>query len=172
MTAIATPAAVPAASLLSAHAATAPYRDAWSVPLPRLPDDMNPVVVAMFQSGPRWLDGLMRLRNALVRPLGLKTGPVGAAALSPPFAEGDFIGMFRVYAVTPHEVILGEDDRHLDFRISLLVEERAPDGGILTASTVVAPHNALGRTYLRVVLPFHRFIVPVMVAGAARRLNG
>ena len=36
------------------------------------------------------------------------------------------IGLFRIYERHDEEIVLGEDDKHLDFRISLLVRATAP----------------------------------------------
>jgi len=65
---------------------------------------------------------------------------------------------------------LGEDDKHLDFRLSVL---RSPDlsptlGGQLTVSTVVHCHNLLGRAYILVIAPFHRLVVKASLRRAAR----
>lgn len=59
--------------------------------------------------------------------------------------------------------MLGLDDRHLDFRIVVEVTELGA-GRQVAASTIVKTHNLLGRTYLAVVKPFHRIIVPAMLA--------
>ena len=67
------------------------------------------------------------------------------------------------------EIVVGEDDRHLDFRASFLVSPAgAPAGGAqLTASTVVHCHNLLGRTYLFISAPFHRLVVKASLRRAA-----
>ncbi|MFQ6546408.1 DUF2867 domain-containing protein [Aestuariibius sp. 2305UL40-4] len=93
---------------------------------------------------PGWAKGLLALRNAIVAPLGLRTRLAG---------DGDRIGPFPVTSRSDTELILGLDDRHLDFRISLL--RTGPD---LHMATWVHTHNAFGRTYLRIVMPFHRAI--------------
>jgi hypothetical protein len=64
---------------------------------------------------------------------------------------------------------LGEDDKHLDFRMSVL---RSPGfsptlGGQLTVSTVVHCHNRLGRAYILVIAPFHRLVVKASLRRAA-----
>jgi hypothetical protein len=38
----------------------------------------------------------------------------------------------------------------------------------ITVTTLVRTHNRLGRIYLALVLPFHRVIVPAMLAQAGR----
>jgi len=107
---------------------------------------------------PRWVGTLLALRNLAVRPFRLKTGADVASA-----AE-DKVGIFPLISRSPGKVVLGLDDRHLDFRV--LVEVRELGGGRqeVAASTIVKTHNLLGRVYLAIVKPFHRLIVPAMLA--------
>jgi len=132
-----------AASLWTFHR-PGDFLDCYSVASPLSPRAAADRGLAL----PGWAAALLRLRNALVRPFGLKTG----GAESPIFAtchESDT------------EVILGTNDRHLNFRIGLYRED-----GRIYLSTWVHPHNAWGRAYLRLVLPFHILIV----RGAAARI--
>lgn len=64
-----------------------------------------------------------------------------------------------------NELILGEEDRHLDFRGAALVRAGA-DRRELVVVTVVHCHNALGRGYLLAIGPFHRAIVKASLARA------
>ena len=64
-----------------------------------------------------------------------------------------------------NQVLLGQDDRHLDFRLLLWV-----DGGRLHHITGVRPHGGLGWLYLLAVLPFHVLIVRASVRRMARGL--
>lgn len=99
---------------------------------------------------PGWADALLRLRNILVRPFGLKTGEPDRP-------------IFPICLDTEDELVLGTDDRHLDFRIGLIRQ-----GGRIFLSTWVHPHNIWGRAYLRLVMPFHILIV----RGAVARMAG
>jgi len=112
--------------------------------------------------GPAWVGRLMALRNLLVKPFGLKTG---AADLQPHQRR---VGMFPVISQTASRVVLGLDDRHLDFRLLVEVKELGEGRQEVSASTLVAPHNRLGRVYLAIVMPFHRAIVPAMLARLLR----
>ena len=60
------------------------------------------------------------------------------------------------------------DDSHLDFRLSIL-RQVGPSGPMLIATTAVRTHNRLGRLFLRVIHPFHIFIVLAAVTRAAAR---
>ena len=84
-------------------------------------------------------------------------------------SHADRIGIFKVYSKSETEIVLGEDDKHLDFRLSVL---RTPGlspslGGQLTVSTVVHCNNLLGRAYLLVIAPFHRQVVTASLHRAA-----
>lgn len=64
-----------------------------------------------------------------------------------------------------NEIILGEDDKHLDFMISLLLSE---EGKHLTISTTVIFKNWFGKIYFLPFKPFHKFIVPTMLKALIR----
>ena len=104
---------------------------------------------------PSWVLKLMWLRNRLVSVFGLKTGDALSFGSTVPntFEVGDHFGVFRVESVSENEVIMGEDDIHLDFRISVYSTDRG-----YYLATWVHPHNWVGRAYLKIVMPFHRFI--------------
>ena len=91
------------------------------------------------------------------------------ADLRPPTREEiihvSYPGIFAVHSATPDEVILGADDRHLDFRVSVL---RSVEQDLVAISTWVHPHNLAGRLYLTGVYPFHRIIVARCLANASR----
>ncbi|MEU0005749.1 DUF2867 domain-containing protein [Streptomyces sp. NPDC006314] len=63
------------------------------------------------------------------------------------------------------EVLLGEDAGHLDFRASILVDDRQ-----VTLSTVVRIHNWRGRLYWAVVKRVHPFMARTMLRRIHRRL--
>lgn len=107
---------------------------------------------------PAWIGRLMMLRNLLVRPFGLKNGHADLPG------QQERVGMFPVISEAPARVVLGLDDRHLDFRLVVEVKELGEGRQEVGATTLVRPHNRFGRIYLAVVMPFHRIIVPAMLA--------
>ncbi|SFP70969.1 DUF2867 domain-containing protein [Hymenobacter arizonensis] len=127
---------------------------------------------ACLQQAPAWVLWLMRLRNALVKKLSLATTlPPGMQLLHRPLEPGDFVGPFRTFAASPTEVLLGLNDRHLDFRVSVLVAQE-PDATRVFMSTAVQYHNLAGRLYFAVVRPFHAAVVPAMLRAGRARLLG
>ncbi|WP_448203244.1 DUF2867 domain-containing protein [Azospirillum sp. sgz302134] len=161
---------IPATSLLVHEAPHYGYRDSYVVDLGPGAITLDEVIPAFFRASPWWVHRLLALRNALVKLVGLKTGPMGGPDLAPPFRVGQSIGVFRILALTEDEAVFGEDDRHLDFRTSLLLQ-RGEGGTSLAISTVVKINNGLGTGYFAVVKPFHRLIVTVMARNTARLLR-
>ena len=155
-------------SVISLYESTS-LADAFSIRLP-LGTAADPDVLWRFvmSQQPFWIGWLTTLRDAIVACFGLKTAK-RLATLSDE-SDADRIAFFRVYSRSESEIVLGEDDRHLDFRLSVL---RTPDssptlGGQLTVSTVVHCHNLLGRTYIWVIAPFHRLVVRASLRRAAQ----
>jgi Protein of unknown function (DUF2867) len=107
---------------------------------------------------PGWITWLMAARNLAVKPFRLKT------ELDRTGRRDETIGWFPVLDQSAREVVLGLDDRHLDFRILIEVKELGTGKQEVTASTAVKTHNLIGRVYLAIVKPFHRIIVPAMLA--------
>lgn len=93
---------------------------------------------------PASVSALMRLRNLLVTPFGLNT-----EVTSP-----NKIGFFPLVTRSETELILGLDDSHLDFRISVLKQD-----GMIHFATWVRTKNRFGKIYLRLIMPFHVLIV-------------
>ena len=77
------------------------------------------------------------------------------------FEQGERVGLFKVFNRTTNEIILGEDDNHLNFRVSLLLEESENDKSTktITVTTLVIYNNWFGRLYFFPVKPFHKLIV-------------
>jgi Protein of unknown function (DUF2867) len=109
---------------------------------------------------PSWINFLLRLRTVLVKPFGLKPGADPAREK----AGADNIGIFPILDQKPQRLVLGMNDNHLDFRLLVDVKDLGDGRQSVTASTVVKTHNLLGRIYLGFVKPFHRIIVPAMLA--------
>lgn len=164
--------ALPAGTLITRAFERPDYADAYRARLPEgAPTDIDALVVAALTGAPAWVGALMALRDRLARLVGLKTMPPGALHGKRPRDLETLAqrGLFKVYARAADEVLLGLDDRHLDFRVSVL---RAPasDGDWVVVSTVVRFNGWLGRLYFLPVRFFHRLVVPAMLRRALRTL--
>jgi hypothetical protein len=74
--------------------------------------------------------------------------------------------MFPIESVSPGRIVLGFDDRHLDFRVVVDVAATGVAREV-TATTLVRMNNRLGRAYLTAILPFHKLVVRAMLADVA-----
>lgn len=116
---------------------------------------------------PGWVDALMALRNVIAALAGLKRSNSKGkkAPQKVQFEAGKKAGFFKVYSLTEKEIILGENDKHLSFRVSLFLETVGydPVKKKYTVTTVVTYNNWMGPVYFFFVKPFHRLIVPAML---------
>ena len=131
---------------------------------------------AFVGPGPRWVEGLFALRNRIVSVFGFKTPAArgkNAAGRGGKWEPGERAGIFEVFARSTNEIVLGDDDRHLDLRVSLLLERGGRDGRekTLSVTTAVRLNDWLGRCYFCFIKPFHRMIVPAVVKRSLRRLE-
>jgi hypothetical protein len=142
---------------------SADFADAFSLVVDEPSLDAIAAAKRAMARPPGWISALMSLRDLLVRPFGLRTRHDRS------LVRTHRIGAFPVLSQTPERVVMGLDDRHLDFRLVVDVaplDERRRD---VVATTLVRTHNRLGRIYLAAILPFHRRIVPGIMANVARR---
>jgi hypothetical protein len=167
--AFATGVALPPESGVTGFYPSVELADAFAI---RLADSasLDPDLLArfIFSNQPAWIKWLTDLRDVMVAGFGLKTARhLETLATGAPAQR---LGIFRIYRTTDTEIIVGEDDKHLDFRVSVLCScGAAPGSGrMLTVSTVVHCHNLLGRIYLFVIAPFHRMVVKASLRRAAR----
>lgn len=166
---LATPVALPARSAVTTIFKSVNLADAFAIRLPSSAST-DPDVLArfIFSHQPAWIGTLMTVRDAIVERFGLKTAKHLATLAND--ASAPRVGIFKVYSTSEDEIVLGEDDKHLDFRVSVLCSGApAPDGSReLTLTTVVHCHNQLGRAYIRTIAPFHRMVVMASLRSAAQ----
>jgi len=120
------------------HHSPGDFIDCYSCDSPLSAQEAAQVAMQM----PGWADALMRLRNTLVAPLGLRTELSGADS-----------ALFPITYEAPDELNLGLDDSHLNFRITIYRQE-----GRIYMATWVHPNKWLGHVYLAAVMPFHILI--------------
>ncbi|PYE13219.1 DUF2867 domain-containing protein [Paraburkholderia silvatlantica] len=157
-------AGLPPASQLTSCYGRADFAEVFSIDLPEAAShDAECMARHIFDHQPERIAALLKLRDLLVRPLGLK----GAADLRG--AGGDRINVFRVFERYPNEIVLGEDDVHLNFRVSALVQ--APSDECLRrvfVTTLVFYNHLLGRAYIALIAPFHCMVVRGSLRQARR----
>jgi hypothetical protein len=118
------------------------FADAWTTPL--MPDDTDAAEwwVERIFAGDNLVSAAMRLRNAVVRPFGIRT-----------------VNGFPRLRAEPRSVILGVDDSHLRFRVAVECEDK-----MVTVTTAVMLLNKTGRIYWLPVRVAHPFVVRRMLA--------
>ena len=137
----------------------AQFADSFSVAVGDSVDARRAAETMILQQA-RWIKMLIALRNGLVTPFGLKTPVAGDRR------DRSTIGFFPVVSELPERLVAGLNDSHLDFRLVVDVAGKAGRRSV-TATTLVLTHNLLGRTYLAIILPFHRVIVRSMLQRLA-----
>jgi Protein of unknown function (DUF2867) len=166
--------AIPPDARANGFYATPYLADAFAIGLPA---DVvgNPEQLAryVFENQPAWVDTLMGLRDTLVAGFGLKTAKQLAALSANTSNNSEMrVAIFKIYESNAHEVFLGENDSHLDFRISVQLRPAtlgcAGSTPQLIVSTVVHCPNLLGRSYITLIAPFHRQVVQAGLRRAAK----
>jgi hypothetical protein len=128
---------LPAESRLHEFIGAGDFIDCYSVSA-RVPTRRAAEVITDF---PGWARVLLLIRKAVTAPFGLTNDAP---------TEVDAVGIFPVESETERELIAGFDDKHLNFRVSVI-----SDGGCVYLATWVHPHNVAGRLYLKTIMPFH-----------------
>ena len=149
---------VPSDSVLAPLYVGADLLDAFAIQLPAgASDDLEVLARVAFEQQAVWIRGLTQVRDTVMATVGVKTSrAIGAAAASRGL---QVIGYLPLLSKSAGELVMGGDDRHLDFRAAVLRRTGALGGWEMVVVTVVHCHNRLGRTYLAVIAPFHRTIL-------------
>lgn len=142
---------LPDSALLARALPHVDWCDAYAVSFPGgPPGDPQDWADLIFRSPPRWVGILFGVREAVVRLLGIERG--GRHVFDP-------------VVQSRREVLLGTDQGHLSFRVSVRLE---PTRVVL--STIVDVHNRRGRLYSAVVRRVHPPVVRSMLERTARTM--
>lgn len=118
---------------------------------------------------PRWVNALLKLRDVVARPFGLKTAP--AAQFSDHYVVGGKAAIFNVSDRDDREIVMSDTDSHLNFAVSVSVTDLPQGGTDVRVTTIVHFNNRLGKVYFSVIRPFHRLIVHRSVSRLAKTKN-
>lgn len=134
---------------------TPDYADAIIAPLPPGAPD-HPALWARrlfsLRTMPPWVVAALAVRQVLVPLLGIRR------------AADD---VFDIREQHEDEVLLGVDDRHLDFRCGVAVD---PAARLLRVTTAVRLHGWRGRAYFLPVRVLHPLVVRAMIRSAGESL--
>lgn len=157
----------PANSIITKTFTDADLIDAYAIILPKgTLADINELADAVFGHPSGWFRVLMRIRDIIVTKFGVKTS---SQIRTTAIASGDYIDFFPVLSRSENEIVVGGNDRHLDFLASILLRRNSFTSSLeLIITTVVHCHNDLGRTYLMLIRPFHHLVVRSNLARVSR----
>lgn len=135
------------------------------------------ILKAFFSSSPKWIETLFTIRNKIVGCFGLKTSEKAKnkqdIIANLKGVPNEQIGLFKIFESTPNEIIMGENDKHLNFRVSLFLKSSLsnPTKKYITTTTTVVYNNWLGKLYFLPVKPFHKIIVPAILRSILTELE-
>jgi hypothetical protein len=150
---------IPANSLLDRRLVeSAWFRDSYRTRLQQPQAGIVDIFIAIFGHHPWWMSAVLIIRNKLAALFGLGV-PSVAEIMHPQFkssyAAGEKIGVWPIYSITENEIVAGRDNKHLDFRLSVL--KTYGDAAGVTVSTICMVHNVYGKIYLFFIIPFHKW---------------
>ena len=108
----------------------------------------------IFLQYPKWVLSLLKLRDMIVKPFGLKTNK-------------SFEDM--VIEQNNNEIILGSKDRHLTFYVSLYCSYMKNRTQSVRITTLVKYENILGKIYFAIIWLFHKTIVHYLLKHAVKK---
>ncbi|CAM1343520.1 DUF2867 domain-containing protein [Tenacibaculum amylolyticum] len=150
--------------LISKSIAAASFSDNFRLVSSRLHYVPEPkdAMIAFFLSFPKSFKFLLNTREFIAKLLGLKTAPKSKkeAKIEKLYQFkgniGESIAIFEVLDKNAHELLTGQKDSHLDFKLSFIVYKNNDVTNLEMATTVLI-NNKLGKLYFGIVKPFHKF---------------
>jgi hypothetical protein len=160
---------VPSASVLDRRVIEAAYfRDSYRAPLSRPRASVVEIFFGIFGHHPMWMKILLIVRNRIASFCGLDA-PTASEVMHldvrSSYSVGAKIGVWPIFTLTETELVAGRNNKHLDFRLSVLKET---DGEIasVVVSTLCTVHNVIGKVYLFFIVPFHKWGVQRLMSRA------
>ena len=147
---------IPQSSVISEDFGRIDFLDSFMVRT-SLPGDVDKFTTEVFRT-PRWVDFLMNLRNKIVGVLGFASAEDKVGEEAAYYPVGSKAVYFTVIARNENEIVISEEDKHLNFRASVLLER---ENGIskIYVTTLVHYNNGWGRVYFFFIKPFHKLII-------------
>jgi hypothetical protein len=115
-------------------------------------------ITARIFTIPEWVKFLMRIRNSIVSTFGLKTGDKNYVQKADKYPVSSKAIFFTVTDRNENEIVMAENDRHLNFRVSVMMI-RNKSATTVYLTTIVKFNNLFGNIYFFPVKPFHRIII-------------
>ena len=151
----------------------ADFRDAYRAPLSRPDLSVVDIFFGIFAQRPGWMNLLLIARNKVAGLAGLEvptTLEIIRMERRDCYLVGEKIGPWRIFFLGSDELVAGRDNKHMDFRLSIMkIQDDSP---CVIVSTLCMVHNRFGQYYLSAITPFHKVGLRSLMANAidARRL--
>ena len=110
----------------------------------------------LFFTAPKWITILMKIRNVLIKPLGLKKGR-------------DLSDLVHIESENLARV--RKNDKHLDLEIAFITERMECGSQRISVSTKVRFHNRFGKCYFAIIKPFHNLICKTLLQRAKNNIE-
>ena len=110
----------------------------------------------LFFSAPKWITILMKFRNVMMRPFGLKK-------------ERNLSDLLHIESENMATVC--KNDKHLDLESAFITESIERDSQRISVSTKVRFHNSLGKCYFAIIKPFHNLICKTLLQRAKNNIE-
>ena len=144
------------------------FRDSYRAPLLRTQASIIEVFFAIFGHHPKWMKLVLIARNRVASLCGLDApapSEITNLEIKSTYRVGEKIGVWPIFALTESELVAGRNNKHLDFRLSVLKQVGSANGTVVV-STVCTVHNWFGKIYLFFIVPFHRRGVKQLLSRA------
>ena len=144
------------------------FRDSYRTPLTQAQASVIEIFFSVFGHHPLWMKGILIARNRIASWCGLDA-PTASEIMKPEmklgYKVGDKVGPWPIFFLSESELVAGRDNKHLDFRLSVL-KELNDEAMSAVISTVCNTHNRFGRVYLIFIIPFHKWGVRRLISRA------
>lgn len=148
---------VPEKSLILNGFGKIDYSDTYKIQITSNDYSVDKITTDIFKT-PKWVDDLMKFRDVMVKGFGLKTGDKNDIIKKPYYSIGSKAVYFTVFDRNENEIVMAENDKHLKFRTSVMVDKNTANSSVYL-STIVQFNNFFGLLYFLPVKPFHRIII-------------
>lgn len=133
------------------------YRDTYKITISTNKYSVDKITSDLFKT-PKWVHYLLKIRDLIVKPFGIKTSDEIEVKVESHYPIGSKAVFFTVIDRNKNEIVMAEDDKHLNFRTSVMIEKDGKNTNIYQ-TTIVQYNNFFGRFYFFFVKPFHRIII-------------
>jgi hypothetical protein len=164
--------------LISLYSTDSDYTDCFRLTTDTLSSEPPPkdCMVTFFKSFPPIFIKLLLFRETIARFLGLKTASAANAQEREKELEefqgniGDSIAIFEVLDKNETELVTGQTDKHLDFKLSF-ISRTENDLQIIELATTVKINNLLGKGYFFLVKPIHVYFMTRILKRMFKKLK-